>query len=564
MSLTRARELREQGTRLFSRREPLLTLWQDIADQFYPLRSDFTQSHTLGDEFASHLMSSKPVYVHRELANAFSSMLRPRTKVWFKARTNSEQLNEDSVNAEFLDKISAWQMRAMYAKDAQFVRATKQGDADFAAFGQCVISVDPNRELNGLLYRNWHLRDCVWCENAENKIDVFHRDYKIEARDYVRLFPKTAHDSVKKIVDKEPYKEIKCRHIVVPSADYDYTTVDNIGKNINKERFPYMSIYLDCENEIVLEEKPRKRLGYVIPRWVTIAGSQYAYSPATIIALPDARMLQQISLTLLEAGQKAVDPPMKAKRDAVGAVNMYAGGTTWIDSEYDEKLGAAIEPLMDNKGVALGWGDKKEEKIEQALMDAFYLSKLSLPAAETDGDMTKWEAQQRVQEYIRSALPLFEPMEIEYNGGVCEETFQQMLDLNMFGPMEDMPEGLRSQEIRWQFESPLAQAFERAKTEAFMQAANVTDMALRIDPSVIHEINMSKAYRDAITGSGAPPDWLVPEGQAQEARVAAQKQQHAAQLAETVGAGAAVASGVGTAMQDMGAGVQGMQEAGMM
>jgi hypothetical protein len=551
MSLTRARELRDQGNRLFSKREPLMTLWQTLAEQFYPLRADFTSEHNLGDEFASHLMSSKPVYVHRELANAFSSMLRPRSKVWFKARTNDERLNEDSVNADFLDKISAWQMRAMYAKEAQFVRATKQGDADFAAFGQTVISVDPNRYLDGLLYRNWHLRDCVWCENAENQIDVFHRNYKLEAREYVKLFPNTAPASVVKMVEQEPYREINCRHIVVPSDDYD-----DVVKN--KDRFPFVSIYLDVENDIVLESKPRRRLGYVIPRWVTIAGSQYAYSPATIIALPDARMLQQISLTLLEAGQKAVDPPLVAKREAVGAINVYAGGTTWIDSEYDEKLGKAIEPLMDSRnGPALGWGEGKEEQIEKALMDAFYLSKLSLPAAETDGDMTKWEAQQRVQEYIRSALPLFEPMEVEYNGGLCEETFQLCMDLNLFGPLQGMPEELRSQEIRWQFESPLQQAFERAKTEAFMQVANVTQLAAGVDPGIIHDIDISKAYRDAVTGSGAPADWLVPEEMAKESRAQAAKQQMAAQLAETVGAGADVAGKVG-------AGIQQLQATGMM
>ena len=87
-------------------------------------------------------------------------------------------------------------------------------------------------------------------------------------------------------VAKEPYREIKCRHIVLPADDYD------LENNKNKDRFPFVSLYVDVENAIVLEEVPRKRLGYVIPRWVTISGSQYAYSPATVIAIPDARMLQ--------------------------------------------------------------------------------------------------------------------------------------------------------------------------------------------------------------------------------------------------------------------------------
>ena len=349
-----ARELIEQGDRLFSRRASLLSLWQTIAEQFYPLRADFTGTRSAGDEFASHLMTGRPLLVHRELSNAFSSMLRPRGKVWFRARTNNDAINEDSVNRQWLDGISVAMSRAMYDSRAQFVRATKQGDADFAAFGQTVISVDPNRELNGLLFRNWHLRDCAWCENAENAIDVFHRDTRIEARDYLRLFPERGAER-EGFPLKEPYKEIRCRHIVVPSDDYDLEGVKN------RQRFPYVSITIDIENSIVLEEVARRRLGYVIPRWVTISGSQYAYSPATVIALPDARMLQQISLTLLEAGQKAVDPPLKVTKDVVGAVNTYPGGLTWVDEEYDERLGPAIEPIIGGNPPALSWGEPRRE-----------------------------------------------------------------------------------------------------------------------------------------------------------------------------------------------------------
>ena len=532
----RARELMQQGDRLFASRTSLLSLWQTTAEQFYPLRADFTGPRSAGGEFASHLMTGRPLLVHRELSNAFSSMLRPRGKVWFRARTGSDALNEDSVNRQWLDVISEAMRRAMYDSRAQFVRATKQGDADFAAFGQTVISVDPNRALDGLLFRNWHLRDCAWCENAENRIDVFHRDYRIEARDYLRLFPKTAAQSVKDIVRDEPYKEIKCRHIVVPSEDYDLEVK-------NKRRFPYVSIYIDVENSIVLEEVGRRRLGYVIPRWVTISGSQYAYSPATVIALPDARMLQQISLTLLEAGQKAVDPPLKVTKDVVGAVNTYPGGLTWVEEEYDERLGPAIEPIIGGNPPALAWGERKEEKIESMLADMFYLSKLSLPPAEADGDMTKWEAQQRVEEYIRGALPLFEPMEVEYNGGLCEETFQQCLDLNLFGPMDTMPADLRGREVRWQFESPLQEAHERAKAQAFVQVANLTQIAIAADPGVIHDVDVAKGYRDAVTGSGAPADWLVPAEKAKQAKEQAMQAAMAEKLAAVADRFAHIAQG---------------------
>ena len=152
---------------------------------------------------------------------------------------------------------------------------------------------------------------------------------------------------------------------------------------------------------------------YIIPRWQTVAGSQYAYSPASVIAISDARMLQQMTLTLMEAGQKADDPPMMAVGDAIqGGVNLFAGGITYLDAEYDERTGEALRPLpLDKSG--LQWGDAREQKVRELITEAFYLNQIQLP--ELKGDMTAFETQKRVEEYIRRALPLFEPMETEYN-----------------------------------------------------------------------------------------------------------------------------------------------------
>ncbi len=185
----------------------------------------------------------------------------------------------------------------------------------------------------------------------------------------------------------------------MPADDYDLAGEG--GSATSKRNFPFVSIYVDCENDVILEEVPRKRLGYVIPRWVTVSGSQYAHSPATVTALPDARMLQQITLTLLEAGQKAVDPPLKATKEAIqGGVNTFAGGLTWVDAEYDEKLGAAIEPLMEvSKG--LGWGDAREDKIEGLIAEAFFLNQIRMPSM--DGkERTAYEVQKMFEDYIRS------------------------------------------------------------------------------------------------------------------------------------------------------------------
>jgi len=554
---SRTREIIEQGDRLFQQRQPVHSLWQTMAENFCPIRADFTTSRSPGEEFASHLMSGRPVLAHRDLGNSLSAMLRPRGQAWFHARTGDEKINNDAGARQWLDAKSDVMRRIMYDQRSQFIRATKQGDHDFVAFGQTVLSIDTRGDGLGLLYRNWHLRDVVWCENDELVIDIVHHNWSHEARALIKKFPKTVSPAVKKAAEKEPYKEIKCRRIIMPASDYDLKE-----KPKNGARFPFVSIMVDCENDTILEEVPARRVPYIIPRWQTVPGSPIAHSPATVVALPDARLLQQITLTLLEAGQKAVDPPLKATAEAiVGAVNSYAGGITWVDSEYDERMGPALERLMDRPGD-LGWGNNREEKIEQVIQEAFFLNVINLPEASRGDKMTAYETQERVKEYIRRALPLFEPMEVEYNGGLCEQTWNMAMDMNAFGSFEDMPPVLRGREINWQFESPLQAANDRLKSEAFQQSAALLAQAMQLDPALRADFNLDQAFRDAL-GGVAPATWIVPIEQAQADKEQQAQVAQAQAAAQAMATGADVATRMGTAVESAGNAQQALQAAGM-
>jgi hypothetical protein len=554
ISKARCRELAEQGDREFKRREPLLSLWQEMALNFMPMRADFTSPIPMGEEFASHLMTGRPLLAQRDLGNAISSMLRPRGKQWVHARTMDDRINTDAGARQSLDAISERLLRIFNFQDSGFVRATKQGDNDFTIFGQCVLSPDVSRNRRFILYRSWHLRDTVWCENAELKIKRVDRDWVLEAVELKKQFGDKVSSAIDKALKTEPYRPVKCRHIVLPADEYD---LGNYGeKKVNKERFPFVSIYIDRENDVILEELPRRRLGYIIPRWVTPSGTQYAHSPATVVGLPEARLLQQITLTLLESGQKSVDPPMKATREAIaGGVNLFAGGVTWVDAEYDERLGGALEPIW-KSNPDLRSGELRAEKIEQLLAEAFYLNKIALPTQDNK-ERTMYEVSKLFDDYVRGALPLFEPLEVEYNGALCEETFHLGMDNGAFSDVvENLPAALRGQDVVWNFESPLQAAAERAKSEAFVTAMQLLTQAVQIDPAAKRDFDVSKSFRDAVVGSGAPSNWIVPQDQADAAREQDQQMEQAMQAGQAVGGAAQVAQQVGAAGQQL-------QQAGM-
>lgn len=538
---TRVKELIEHGERLFSKKTQILSLWQSIAENFYVERADFTTTRSIGMEFAAHLMTGVPAMCRRDLANQIGAMLRPRGQPWFHARTPVEGINRDPTARQWLDWASERMRLYMYDTRSGFVRATREGDHDFAAFGNAVLSVELNQNLNGLLFRCWHLRDVAWAENFHYEIDRVHRKWKPTARQLAQLFPGKVSAKVAFMTEKSPFEEVNCQHIILPADDYDLAK--------NKNRFPFVSIYIDTDNQTILEEVAVPDNSYIIPRWQTVSGSQYAYSPATVIAISDARMLQQMTLTLVEAGQKAVDPPMLAAGDAIqGSVNLFAGGITYVDAEYDERTGEALRPLPLDK-TGLNWGDNREQKVRELIQEAFYLNQIQLP--ELKGDMTAFETQKRVEEYIRRALPLFEPMETEYNGALCDRTFDILLRNGAFGSMWDMPQSLSGQDVRFTFESPLQAAQTRANSQAFMQTAQLLSMAAQMDPSVVHDMNFDRAFRDAAEGAGAPAAWFLDENiseqkKAMAAEAARQAAAAQSQMAMLQG-GAQVADSLGGA-----------------
>lgn len=556
----RVREIISQGDALFSKVFPLHSLWQTLAENFHVMRADFTRLRFFSEEFASYLMTSRPAMAHRDLSNAIPALMRPRGQQWLYARTHDDKINNDREARAYLDWMSERLFKEMYAKNSGFVRATKEGDGDYSAFGNAVFTVEQNQMRNGLLFNCWHLRDVVWSEGSDRKIDEVHHRRKITIRELCRMFPKTCHPTVTSNLSKEPNKEINVRRFVIPSNEYDFEKPLRNGG-----RFPFVSVYVDVDNEKILEESPQRVFTYRIPRWVTISGSQYAYSPATVLGLPDARMLQQMALTIMEAGQKATDPPLKAVAEAItGGVNTGAGMITWTDPDYDERTGPVLEHLIANyDGVQ--WGAQREEKVEGALDATFFLNQIRLP--QITKEMTAFEASKLYEEFQRNSMPLLEPIEVEYNGGLCDGALEQTLAMGMYGRPQDMPEVLQDyansgEELRWEFDTPLKQAAEQKKVFTFSQAVDIAAKGMQVDPKVALNVDWGKASRDAFMGAGAA-DWLVDEAQVKKMARQQAQQEQAAQVAQQMANGGDAASKVANAGEAAGNASKALQEAGM-
>lgn len=504
------------GDSLFSKRQPVVTLWQELAENFYPERADFLVKLSLTDSFAANLVSSAPVLARRDLANQLQAMLRPRGKQWFGLTPEDKKLEEDSEVTEFNKWLVERQRKFMDDARAQMQRATKQADNDYTTFGQAILSVEPVIETSTLLYRSWHLRDVAFSENNHGVVDNIHRNWSPTFRQIAKEYGlEKLHSSVRENAEKDPEHELKTRHVIIPFDEYDWKPEKTF--RTRTDRFKFMKICVDIENQHIIYERPTEDHPYIIPRWQLVSGSPYAHSPAAHYALPDARTLQAISYTMLQAGELTVNPNMVATQEVVRSdVDIRPGGITWVDAEYDERLGEALRPMSrDTSGLKFGV-DVADRHLAM-VHEAFFLNKINLPPM--SGDMTAYEVQVRTQEYIRNALPLFEPMETEYNAPLCEKTFNVLMRMGAFGDTRKWPEAMRRAELKWTFESPLAETEKMQESKRFMEAANLLSMAVQIDPNLKEDWEYREQFREAMRGLGAPvrdedeADEKIEEGQ---------------------------------------------------
>lgn len=488
-------ELKRFAGQRFEKHVRVMTLWQTLAEHFYPERTDFTQVHNVGEELGIGLADSQPTLIRRDLGNSIESVTRDGK--WFKMGIDGDP---DHMGKMWLEYATDRQFKLMNQRITNFRRATKQGDHDYVTFGQNVISVQLNKTATNVIYRNWHLRDCAWWDNDEDAVDGLVRRWEPHLYELETFFGREAlHPDVQKKLDDSQRKFDKCniRHFDIPFTMYDKDGF---------QRFDRVSVYLDIDNEHLIQETGANHRTYVVPRFQTIAGSPYAYSPATVVGLPDARTLQAMTHTLLEAGERHARPPIIATEKVIrGDANFFSDGITYVSEEYDERLGAAVRPLQqDIKGFP--YGLDMRNGIVEVLQAAFYVDKIDLP--DRGGEMTAYEFSERMKQYRRQNLPLFTPIEHEYNGQLCEATFDILMSNGLFGSHQDIPESLKKREVVFKFESPLTAQEQEKKATMFGQVSQLLREASEFDQAVSANINFDESLRDAVEGTGAPMKWL--------------------------------------------------------
>lgn len=513
-------ELIKRGDARFAKRQSLDSFRQEVALNFAPWLAAWTTDLQLGDDFAAHLVDGTPLMHARDFKAQTGSMLRPAGKQWAWQRTAHDDLNNDREARDYLDWRSRQMFRILFDNVTGAHRALEQTDWFFSLFGDAVLSVDYGRDLKTLRLQSYHSKDAVWAVGEQNKVDVISRKEQVPARVIKARYGRTTklHENIEKACEKDPDTPFEIRHEVLPADEYDA-----YRKRDMRRTDGFVSVWVDAAHKQVLRESSQPTFRYVVPRWVTMPHTPYAISPATTIALPDARLIQQQALAILEAAEKQVNPPIVAASETFrGTPQLKAYTINYYDREWSGK-DSPLYPIELAKNFNLGVDSLL--RTEQQIRRAFYLDILRMP--DTRNSKSTIEVQFLIDEYVRAALPLFAPMQVEYNEALLREVDTLIEIAGGYGRREK-PKSLQDEPLIYQWDNPLTDMLERQKVQMVTEVAQVAQTLAALEAAAaqapaLKQINPAKALRETIIGIGGA-GWLLSESEAKREQQALTQQ----------------------------------------
>ena len=519
------KKLLKRFDRLKSNRQNWESHWQEVADYMQPRKADVTKTRSKGDKRTELIFDSSPLQSVELLAASLHGMLTNPSTPWFSLKFKASELEDE-------DEAKAWLEDATEVMYTAFNRSNFQQEIfelyhDLITFGTAAMFIEDDDE-DVLKFSTRHINEMYISENDKGRIDTIFRKFKLSARAAIQKFGANVSDNIVTINRKDPYEEVEILHAVYPRSDFDPRKQD-------KENMPFESVYLEAGTGDELSVSGFREFPFVVPRYLKASHEIYGRSPA-MTALPDVKMLNEMSKTTIKSAQKQVDPPLLVPDDGFilpvrtmpSGLNFYRAGTR-----------DRIETL--NIGANTPLGLNMEEQRRNSIRNAFYVNQLMM---QSGPQMTATEVIQRNEEKMRLLGPVLGRLQSELLKPLIDRAFALILRKNLFRPA---PEFLSGKDIEIEYVSPLAKAQKSTELQSIMRGIEILGSLANVAP-VFDHVNMDKLVKHLMDVVGVPQKVLKTDSEVQAERQAAQQQQEQMQqmqqlqqVAEAAGSAAPMA-----------------------
>ena len=491
-------------------RSPWESLWQDCTDYVNPRRGDFNAMRSQGDRTRyDRVYDSTAPLANEQLAAGLHGYLTAPSETWFtlileKLRAEEE---DEEVLLYLQDVVEVMFREVFHSPNSNFGSMIHELYLDLGAYGTSVLYLEdrPGKPIN---FRTYHLAECYVAENAEGVVDTVYRQYKHTGRQLLQLYKDKLPEKFIENVYKDPHKEFTCIHAVEPRDSFNPDS--KLATNL-----PFMSAYILEEEKLLLNLGGFNEFPYMVPRWTKTAGEVYGRSPA-MTAMPDIKMINEMSKTVIKAAQKATDPPLLVPDDGfMLPLRTIPGGLNYYRSGTQDKVMPLVEGVRPD--IGLEFIDSRRTHV----LKTFHVDWMQMREGPS---MTATEVLQRQEERMRLMGPMVGRLQFELLGPMIDRVFNIMARRRMLPPA---PRGMQGRGLRVDYVSPVARAQKTQQLFSFTRLLEALVPLAQIKPEVFDNINPDGTMRWAAKLLDAPLETLFTTDQvsAQREEKAQQQQQ---------------------------------------
>lgn len=487
------------------------THYQELGDYMLPRKADIVKKRSRGEKRMEQIYDGTALQAVDLLSASLHGMLTSGASPWFHLDVKDTELNRDDDVREWLQDTSMRMMRAF--NQSNFETEVHEMYVDLVVFGTGCMFVEMDK--GNLRCSTRHISEFYVQEDQHGIVDTVFRKYSLSAVSAVQTFGiENVSKHIKKVYEKTPDEQVEILHCVTPRIERDIRKADN--KNM-----PFMSVYICMQTKMKMAEGGFEELPYVVPRFLKATGEVMGRSPA-MVALPDVKMLNLMSKTIIQAAQKMIDPPLLVPDDGFllpirtqpGGLNFYRAGSR-----------DTITPL--NTGANIPIGLSMEDQRRQAIRSAFYVDQLLVGGSP---NMTATEVIQRQEERMRVIGPVLGRLMNEMLRPLIDRVFALMVRENLLAPA---PEILQGQDVDIEYVSPLARAQKSSSLNNTLKALEVL-MPLSQALPVGDHIDPDGLVRHITEALGVPKTTLKSQREVNQVRQQREAQQQAMAEREAV------------------------------
>lgn len=506
----------EREKALRSARATWESLWQSIARYCLPNSASFTEQVSPGLERTRWILDSTAPRALEMFASFLHTLLNNPASQWVRLGVEGEaELEISSSVRAYMEACQRKIMSALTSPSADIYSQLHQIYLDLGAFGTGVMFEDVvNKRLRCRVY---HLDDCVIAEGEDENIDsVFRQRFFTRRQALQRWGAEKLGREFESKDNKKLDETVRFLHAVFPATD---PISQDLPKRQTLKGAPFYACWvLDGQEKKVVEYASYEEFPYFCPRWYKSRSETYGRSQA-MTALPDIRMVNRMSDTILRGAEKIVDPPLVIPDGSlVSPVRVHPGGLTFTEGQID------IKTLIPPGTSRIETGQVLLEQRQAAIKEAFFTPLFVTPDSPVK---TATQVLQEVDERNRALSPMLVRLQTELFSRLVTRTFNL---LNRAGLLPRPPAELAGKSLKLEYVSPLIASQKQMEGLAMVRTFEMMAMWAQVDKGIFDWVDTDGVAQRIPMANGVPAELVKTKTQVTEvrkARAGAEAQQSA-------------------------------------